>query len=76
MKRLLLSARPLLGLAALAALLVPAPSAPAAAPASANGGGPGTVDGTTPFSQFGFGVTRAADGTVRGRVVRVWVRFD
>jgi hypothetical protein len=38
----------------------------AVGPTSANGGGRGTVDGTTPFSQFGFSVTRAADGTVRG----------
>jgi hypothetical protein len=37
----------------------------AAGPTVANGGGRGTVDGT-PFSQFGFDVTRAADGEVRG----------
>lgn len=48
MKRLLL-----LGAAVAAAAAF---SSPALA-ASANGGGRGTVDGTTPFSQFGFGVT-------------------
>jgi hypothetical protein len=31
-----------------------------------NGGGRGTVDGVTPFSQFGFQVSKAADGDVRG----------
>jgi hypothetical protein len=39
-----------------------------AAPAyagSANGGGRGTVDGATPFSDFGFGVTADASG-IRG----------
>jgi hypothetical protein len=46
-----------------AALVSPALGA---APQSANGGGRGTVDGTTPFSQFGFGVSVAVDGTVRG----------
>jgi hypothetical protein len=39
--------------------------APAALAASANGGGRGTVDGATPFSDFGFGVTADAGG-VRG----------
>ena len=38
----------------------------AGAPSGANGGGQGTVDGTKPFSQFGFGVTKRADGSVRG----------
>jgi hypothetical protein len=38
----------------------------AAGPAVTDGGGRGTVDGTHPFSQFGFGITRAGDGTVRG----------
>jgi hypothetical protein len=32
----------------------------------ASGGGRGTVDGTHPFSQFGFSVTRFADGLVHG----------
>jgi hypothetical protein len=39
---------------------------PSALAGTANGGGHGTVDGTTPFSQFGFGVTTNADGSVRG----------
>ncbi len=39
-----------------------------AAPAlpSANGGGRGTVDGVTPFSQFGFGVQFGAAGAASG----------
>ena len=37
----------------------------AGAPSGANGGGHGTVDGT-PFSQFGFGVTKRVDGSVHG----------
>lgn len=41
------------------------PSALAAGPQVVDGGGQGTVDGT-PFSQFGFSVTRSADGSVRG----------
>jgi hypothetical protein len=56
-------------LGALAVLLTTcaiAPGAAAAAPTTANGGGRGTVDGVHPFSQFGFGVTRSADGAVRG----------
>ena len=36
-------------------------AAPALA-ASANGGGRGTVDGATPFSDFGFGVTTGSGG--------------
>src|ERR671930_1819912 len=44
-----------------------APGAAAAAPTTANGGGRGTVDGVHPFSQFGFGVTRSADGAVHGQ---------
>lgn len=42
---------------------------PAAAigPTVADGGGRGTVDGTNPFSQFGFGVMRSADGIVQGQ---------
>jgi hypothetical protein len=54
---------------ALAGLLVVCslvPAAAAAGPAVANGGGRGTVDGVHPFSDFGFGVTRSADGSVRG----------
>jgi hypothetical protein len=43
-----------------------APAAMGAAPAVANGGGHGTADGVQPFSQFGFGVTRSADGSVQG----------
>jgi hypothetical protein len=42
------------------------PGAAAAQTAVANGGGRGTADGVHPFSQFGFGVTRSADGTVQG----------
>src|SRR5436305_13852048 len=45
--------------------LVLASPALAAGPHVANGGGHGTVDGTTPFSQFGFGVT-TNDGSVNG----------
>jgi hypothetical protein len=42
------------------------PTAAAASPSVANGGGRGTVDGEQPFSQFGFGVTKSDDGSVRG----------
>ena len=52
-------------LAVLAAACVLVPAAAAAGPAVANGGGHGT-DGIRPFSQFGFGVTRSADGSVQG----------
>ena len=38
----------------------------AGAPSSVNGGGHGTVDWPKPFSQFGFGVTKRADGSVQG----------
>lgn len=48
------------------AMLAFAPTALAAGPSTANGGGRGTVDGTTPFSQFGFGVTKGADGSIHG----------
>jgi hypothetical protein len=41
-------------------------SAPGAFAASANGGGRGTRDGISAFSQFGFGVTVGADGSVQG----------
>ncbi len=36
------------------------------APTSVNGGGRGTVDGVNPFSQFGFQVSKMADGSVQG----------
>ena len=52
-------------LAVLAAACVLVPAALAAGPAVANGGGHGT-DGIRPFSQFGFDVTRSADGSVQG----------
>jgi len=52
-------------LAVLAAACVLVPAAAATGPAVANGGGHGT-DGIRPFSQFGFGVTRSADGSVQG----------
>jgi hypothetical protein len=42
------------------------PAAAATPPANVNGGGRGTVDGVTPFSQFGFQVSKTADGDVRG----------
>jgi hypothetical protein len=42
------------------------PSSSAAGPTVVNGGGHGTVDGATAFSQFGFGVTKGADGSVHG----------
>jgi hypothetical protein len=51
-------------LAVLVALVATA-IAPAAQAAVANGGGRGTVDGTTPFSDFGFGVS-VRDGGVQG----------
>jgi hypothetical protein len=51
----------------LVVLLAVLPTAAAAtAPEKVNGGGRGTVDGVTPFSQFGFQVSKAADGEVRG----------
>jgi hypothetical protein len=53
-------------LVTLTAALWLAPPALAAGPSIANGGGHGTVDGTTPFSQFGFAVTKSADGSVNG----------
>lgn len=37
-----------------------------ASPPIANGGGRGTVDGVTPFSQFGFGVRFGAAGAASG----------
>ena len=61
MRRLTITALALLAAAALG-------SSPAAAstPAVANGGGVGTVTGSEPFSQFGFGVQFAGDGSARG----------
>jgi hypothetical protein len=53
-------------LTSLVAALVLAPSALAAGPSVANGGGHGTVDGTTPFSQFGFSVSKSDTGSVEG----------
>jgi hypothetical protein len=47
--------------AAAAAIAVPAATA-----SGANGGGRGTVDGATPFSQFGFGVTFGPGGSASG----------
>jgi hypothetical protein len=43
-----------------------APQAFPAGPSNANGGGIGTIDGTSPFSHFGFGVTFGAGGTAQG----------
>jgi hypothetical protein len=51
------------GLIAVLAALV---ATPVASAAEANGGGRGTVDGTTPFSQFGFGARSEAAGIVTG----------
>jgi hypothetical protein len=48
------------------ATLALAPASFAAAPKVANGGGHGTTDGTTPFSQFGFGASKSDDGSVQG----------
>jgi opacity protein-like surface antigen len=42
------------------------PAIAASGPVHVNGGGRGTVDGMNAFSQFGFHVSQAADGTVRG----------
>jgi hypothetical protein len=60
MKRLLGA---LAGLLAVCALV---PAASAAGPAAATGGGRGTLDGVHAFSDFGFSVTRSADGSVQG----------
>jgi hypothetical protein len=51
--------------AVMVAACVLVPAAAVAGPAVVNGGGHGT-DGIRPFSQFGFGVTRSADGSVQG----------
>jgi hypothetical protein len=53
-------------IAVLVAAVALVPAASAAGPAVANGGGRGTVDGIQAFSQFGFNVTRSADGSVQG----------
>jgi hypothetical protein len=53
-------------IAGLAVAVALVPAASAAGPMVANGGGRGTVDGVHAFSQFGFNVTRSADGSVRG----------
>jgi hypothetical protein len=63
MKRLMVLVSLLL--ATLLPAVLPAP-AHASAPDVASGGGRGTVDGTTPFSQFGFQVARHVDGSVTG----------
>jgi hypothetical protein len=52
----------LAGLVAACALV---PAAAAAGPSVASGGGRGIAEGRT-FSQFGFNVTRSADGSVEG----------
>jgi hypothetical protein len=52
--------------AVLAAVVLQAGPVVAASPEAVNGGGRGTVDGTTPFSQFGFQVARHPDGSVTG----------
>ena len=59
MKRLVAA---LAGLLAACALV---PAATAATPAVVNGGGRGFAEGRT-FSQFGFNVTRSAEGSVQG----------
>jgi hypothetical protein len=51
------------GLVVICALV---PATAIAGPTIANGGGHGTVDGVTPFSQFGFGIARGPDGSVQG----------
>jgi len=52
-------------LAALVAACALVPVASAAGPTVVTGGGRGTAQGRT-FSQFGFNVTRSADGSVQG----------
>ena len=53
--------------ALLAAGIALAANGPASAASPvANGGGRGTIDGATPFSQFGFGVRFAAAGAASG----------
>ena len=53
-------------IAVLVATCALVPAASAAGPTVANGGGRGTDDGVHAFSQFGFNVTRSADGSVAG----------
>jgi hypothetical protein len=55
-----------LSLTLVVAALALVPTALAAGPSVANGGGHGTVDGATPFSQFGFNVTKGDDGSIHG----------
>jgi len=52
--------------AMLAAVALVSQPAAAAGPDTVSGGGRGTVDGATPFSQFGFQVAHHADGSVTG----------
>jgi len=47
-------------------VLVPSHAAGAAGSTHVNGGGRGTVDGVSPFSQFGFGVSIAPGGPAQG----------
>jgi hypothetical protein len=54
------------GVLMVAVALVATATAQASASPRANGGGRGTVDGTTPFSQFGFGVEFGAAGAASG----------
>jgi hypothetical protein len=48
-----------------ACALIPAGSS-AAGPETVTGGGRGTVDGVSAFSDFGFSVMRSSDGAVQG----------
>lgn len=52
--------------AALVVVTLVAAPVQAAAPEAVSGGGRGTIDGTTPFSQFGFQVARHQDGSLTG----------
>jgi len=56
----------LAGVVVSTAILAVAP-VQASGPESVNGGGHGTVDGVTAFSQFGLQVSRHADGSVTGQ---------
>jgi len=56
----------LAGVALVATVALAPAEATAAAPRFASGGGQGTTDATTPFSQFGFEVARHPDGRVTG----------
>jgi hypothetical protein len=55
-----------LGVVVLTFAVAVAATGEAFASPSANGGGRGTVDGVTPFSQFGFGVKFGAAGAASG----------